>query len=198
MPEATPPEVGRRIRELRKQQGLSLRALAEMSSVSVNTISLIERGQSSPTVATLHQLAAALGIRIVDFFGEGEESKVVFVPAHGRRRTQTPGALIESLGTGLAGQRIQPFLVTLEPGAGDAVEPVVHCGQELVVGLSGRVDYAVNGQVYPIGEGDALLFEASLPHYWCNTTPEPARILLVLEAREGRSAPLLQHLEGRP
>ena len=195
MADEVPPDVGRRIRELREQRGLSLRTLAERSGLSVNAVSLIERGLSSPTVSTLHRLAAALGVRIVDFFGPEEEARVVFVGRERRRRTETAGALIESLGTGLAGQRIEPFLVTLQPGAGSGGEPITHGGQELVYGLSGRIDYTVNGQVYRIGEGDALLFEASLPHQWCNVTWEPASILLVLEAIEGRGA-LLQHLEA--
>jgi len=195
MTEEAPPAVGRRIRELREQQGLSLRTLAEKSGLSVNAVSLIERGLSSPTVSSLHRLAAALGVRIVSLFGPEEESQVVFVQAEQRGKTSLPGALIESLGTGLAGQRIQPFLVTLESGAGSGGDPITHGGQELVLGLSGRVDYTVNGQVYHIGEGDALLFEASLPHYWCNVTWEPARILLILEAMEGRDILLLKHLE---
>jgi len=194
--QGAPPDVGRRIRELRERRGLSLRTLAELSGLSVNAVSLIERGQSSPTVSTLHRLAAALGVRVVDFFGPEEEARVVLVRAEQRRRTETAGALVESLGIGLAGQRIEPFLVTLEPGAGSGSEPITHGGQELVFGLGGRVDYTVNGQVYAIAGGDALLFEASLPHYWCNTTWEVARFLLVLEAVEGRGAPLLPHLEA--
>lgn len=196
MAEGAPPDVGRRIRELREERGLSLRALAEASGLSVNAVSLIERGQSSPTVSTLHRLAAALGVRIVDFFGPQEEARVVFVPAGQGRKSRGPGALIESVATGLAGQRIDPFLITLEPGAGSGGEPITHQGQELVFGLSGRVDYSVDGQVYPVGEGDTLLFDAALPHFWCNVTWEPARILLVLEAVEGRGAPLLPHLEA--
>lgn len=190
-----PPDVGRRVRELRELRGLSLRALAELSGLSINAISLIERGQSSPTVSSLHRLAAALGVRIVDFFGAEEAENVVFVRASERRRTRTEGTLIETLATGLAGQRIEPFLVTLERGAGSGGEPITHAGQELVLGLSGRVDYTVDGRTYALGDGDALLFEASLPHYWCNPTWEEARILLVLEVPEGRGAPLLPHLE---
>lgn len=196
MVEETPPDVGRVIRAIREKRGLSLRALAELSDLSVNAVSLIERGQSSPTVATLHRLAAALGVRIVDLFGGQEEERVVFVPAGERRETRTEGAVMESLAAGLAGQRIEPFLVTLEPGAGSGVGPISHTGQEFVLGLSGRVDYTVNGHTYALQEGDALLFEASLPHYWCNPTWEAARLLLVLEAVEGRGAPLLPHLEA--
>ena len=190
----TPPDVGRRIRELRERRGLSLRTLAELSGLSVNAVSLIERGQSSPTVSTLHRLAAALGVRIIDFFGPEQEARVVFVRAEQRSRTKTSGTLVESLGTGLAGQRIEPFLITLEPGAGSGSEPIAHAGQELVFGLSGQVSYTVNGQVYQVGEGDALLFEASLPHYWCNPAWETGRFLLVLETGEGRGVSLLQHL----
>ena len=195
MVEQESPDVGRRLRELRERRGLSLRALADRSDLSVNAISLIERGQSSPTVATLHRLAAALQVRIADFFGQEAQAQVVFVRPERRSRTQTEGALVESLGAGLSNQRLEPFIVTLEPGAGSGSEPITHDGQELVFGLSGQVQYAVNGQIYTITEGDALLFQASLPHYWCNPTWETARILLVLEAVEGRGAPLLPHLE---
>ncbi|HOQ98649.1 MAG TPA: helix-turn-helix domain-containing protein [Anaerolineae bacterium] len=195
MAEEAPPEVGRRIRELRERKGLSLRTLAEQSGLSVNAVSLIERGQSSPTVSTLHRLAAALGVRIVDLFGPEETARVVYVRAGERGQTQTPGALVESLGTGLAGQRIEPFVVTLDAGASGG-EPITHGGQELVLGLAGRVDYTVDGRTYRIGEGDALLFEASLPHYWCNPTWEAARFLLVLEAMQGHGAPLLSHMEA--
>jgi transcriptional regulator with XRE-family HTH domain len=195
MVEESPPAVGRRVKLLREQRGLSLRTLAEKSGLSINAVSLIEHGQSSPTVASLHRLAAALEVRIVDFFGSEEEAKVVFVRADQGGRTQTPGALVESLGTGLAAQRIQPFLVTLQPGAGRGAEPIDHAGQELVFGLEGRLDYTVNGHTYSLDKGDALLFDASLPHFWRNSGQSSARFLLVLEAPEGHGAPLLPHLE---
>ncbi len=196
MVEETPPDVGRRVRAIREKREFSLRALAERSGLSINAVSLIERGQSSPTVATLHRLAAALDVRIVDLLAEQEEAQVVYAPGGERRKTRTEGAVIESLVTGLARQRIEPFLVTLEPGAGSGGEPITHSGQEFVLGLSGRVDYTVNGRTYALQEGDALLFEASLPHYWCNPTWETARLLLIMEAVEGRGAPLLPHLEA--
>ena len=77
MIEETPPDVGRRIRMRREQRGLSLRILAERSGLSVNAVSLIEGRQSSPTVVTLHRLAEALGVRIVDLLGTGEKAPVI-------------------------------------------------------------------------------------------------------------------------
>ncbi|MGQ9554335.1 MAG: helix-turn-helix domain-containing protein [Anaerolineae bacterium] len=193
MPESSPLVVGRRLRGLREQRGLTLRVLAEMSGLSINAVSLIERGQTSPTVATLHRLAAALDVRIVDFFGPAEAESVVFVPADKRGQTRTEGALIESLGTGLAGQRLEPFRVVLQPGAGSG--PIAHAGQEFVLGLLGQVEYTVNGRAYQLGPGDALLFDASLLHQWRNVSGAEASILLVLEAIPGGGTQLLPHLE---
>ncbi|MHB0878215.1 MAG: helix-turn-helix domain-containing protein [Anaerolineae bacterium] len=195
MAQESPPEVGIRLRHLREQRGLSLRALAERSDLSVNAVSLIERGQSSPTVSTLHRLAAALEVRIVDFFGSTDADQAVFVPAGRRMRTQTEGAVIESLGSGLAGQRIQPLMVTLQAGAGSGREPITHEGQELVVGLVGEVEYAVGDRPYRLGEGDALLFDATVPHHWRNAGVGESRFLLVLEAIGGGGTHFRLHLE---
>jgi len=68
MTEKEAPNVGIHLRDLRKERGLSLRALAEMSDLSPNTISLIERGGNPPSVPTLHRLATALGVHISYFF----------------------------------------------------------------------------------------------------------------------------------
>ena len=65
--------VSKRLKAFRKSQGYTLRTLAEMSGVSVNTISLIERGKTSPTIATLHKLATALALSLTDFFGEASK-----------------------------------------------------------------------------------------------------------------------------
>src|SRR5438876_10968641 len=62
--------IAHRVRELRDTQGFSLDALAERSGVSRSNISLIERGQSSPTAAVLDKLAAGLGVTLASLFEE--------------------------------------------------------------------------------------------------------------------------------
>jgi transcriptional regulator with XRE-family HTH domain len=54
------PNVGEQTRAIREARGLSLRALVECCRLSTNVISLIERGESSPTAFSLHLLATAL------------------------------------------------------------------------------------------------------------------------------------------
>src|SRR5881227_2834907 len=62
--------IARTLRGLRDQRGYTLDALAERSGVSRSNISLIERGQSSPTAAVLDKLATGLGVTLASLFAE--------------------------------------------------------------------------------------------------------------------------------
>ncbi len=65
--------IAQRLRELRSARGYSLDALAERSGVSRSNISLIERGESSPTAAVLDKLAIGLGVALASFFDESAD-----------------------------------------------------------------------------------------------------------------------------
>lgn len=176
-----PPAVGARLRELRETRGLSLRALSERCSLSINAISLIERGKSSPTVSSLHALAAALGVPIVDLFQAAEARRVVAVTRDRRLGHDEHGVRMESLGSGLRDQQLEPFLFTLAPGAGGE-RPVRHPGQEFAHCLEGQVEYTVNGEGYVLTAGDSLLLESTLPHAFRNASARRARLLVVFQA----------------
>src|SRR2546422_10388366 len=75
--------IAERVRELRAAQGLSLDALASKSGVSRSMISLIERGESSPTAVVLEKLAAGLGVMLASLFE---------APAAAARAPRGPGA----------------------------------------------------------------------------------------------------------
>jgi transcriptional regulator with XRE-family HTH domain len=180
---------------LREQRGFSLRTLAQMCDLSPNTISLIERGLSSPAVNTLHNLAAGLEVPITAFF-ETEEppARLVLTRPHERIQTRCPGMIVESLGSGLSDQKVMPFLVTLEPYTDTAPTPIVHLGEEWVYCLEGTIVYEVEGEQFRLEPGDSLLFEASLPHRWYNPGPQPALMILILEEEENYGVAIEQHI----
>lgn len=194
MSEQGTPDVGSQLRALRQKRGLSLRTLAELCDLSPNTISLIERGDSSPSVSTLHRLATALGVHITAFFeGRAEPVQVVLTRAAERRRSGNAQVLLESLGAGLEQQSVEPFVVTMKPGADSGPQPIVHTGQEMVYCLQGEVEYEVAGRAYRLAVGDTLLFEARLPHRWNNPGGGPATFLLIFGDASG-TQPAEQHL----
>ena len=63
-------ELGAVLRERRVSQGLSQQALADRAGLSRNFVAQVERGESSPTVATLTRLAAALATTVGELLGE--------------------------------------------------------------------------------------------------------------------------------
>src|SRR5262249_57829447 len=60
--------IAERVRTLRADQRLALDALARRSGVSRSMISLIERGESSPTAVVLEKLAGGLGVTLASLF----------------------------------------------------------------------------------------------------------------------------------
>jgi transcriptional regulator with XRE-family HTH domain len=186
--------VGQQIRAIRENQELSLRALAERCGLSVNAVSLIERGENSPTVSSLHQLATALDVPITDFFREAHEQTIVFVEPAQRLRSEVKGILMESLGTGLRNQQLEPFLLSVAPGAGTRDEPVTHPGEEFVHCLSGEINYCVQDEVFQMREGSSLLFNATQPHCFYNEADGPATLIIVFQAGSGMDLARKRHL----
>ena len=186
--------VGQKLREIRMNQGLSLRALAELSGLNVNTLSLVENGKSSPSVSTLQQMAQALKVPISAFFeSEPREQKVVFTPANLRPLTNFGSTRLENLGKDLAGSRVQPFVVVLQPGMGSGEREIVHTGYEFVYCLDGCIRYQVQDEEFYLNPGDSLLFEAHLPHTWENSEDVATRILLVMFPMDTRDEPGERH-----
>ena len=165
------------------------------SGLSANTISLIERGASSPSVSTLHRLAKALGVPITAFFADpGDDVKIILTRAGERARSGSASVVLESLGSGLIEQACEPFVVVLKPRANSGDQVMVHGGHELVFCLTGELDYEISGELYRLMPGDALLFHATLPHRWGNPNDEAAEFVLIMQATEEVHESVNQHL----
>jgi transcriptional regulator with XRE-family HTH domain len=189
-----PIDVGSRLRMLRAGASLSIRALAEMSGLNVNTLSLIENGKTSPSVSTLQQLAGALGVPVTEFFVTEQGNKTVVHQRSGQRpRAAFSHGVMEDLGAGMARFGAEPLIVTLEANADSGKNPIVHTGREFVYCLDGHVTYTVDTEKHLLEPGDSLFFEAYLPHRWKNADAMPSRVLLVLCSLDERDQPVKRH-----
>ncbi len=180
--------IAERVRELRAAQGLSLDALAGKSGVSRSMISLIERGESSPTAVVLEKLAAGLGVTLPSLFdppaaaagaadgpvSRREDQAEWRDPASGyvRRNISPPGVI----------QPMQIVEVHFPPGGRVAFENVgrdarVH--QQIWV-LEGTMDVAVGEDRHRLREGDCLAMELDRPTMFHNPTRKPARYAVVI------------------
>jgi transcriptional regulator with XRE-family HTH domain len=187
-------EVGHHLRKLRTERGLSIRSLAEFSGLNVNTLSLIENGKTSPSVSTLQQLAATLGVPITAFFEvDAPKRNVSYLKAGQRPRAAFAYGTFEDLGVGLTIRGGQPLIVTLKPHADSGDTPIVHTGHEFVLCLEGQLLYTIEDQEYLLEPNDSLLFEAHLPHRWQNVGETYSRSLLVLCPADESDRPTERH-----
>jgi len=191
--------LGERLRQLRSERNISQRDLARIANLSPNSISLIERDETSPSVATLQSLAVALNVRMSYFFEEEAPQSVLLLKAGSRPKIENAGVIIEGMGKTLPLQELEPFTISLASKAGSGGErQVVHSGHEFVYCLQGRFEYVIDGEIYKLGLGDILIFEATLPHLWRNPFDEEAKFILILQTPNASREPIQRHFSSHP
>jgi transcriptional regulator with XRE-family HTH domain len=170
---------------------LSLRDLAERSGVSAPMLSQVERGETSPTLAVAAKIAAGLDLTLSQLLRLDEGEHVVISKARERRRSTRGGHQFEELTPPLPGQRADVSLHSLKSGAttGGRGDPPMHepGSRETAVVLGGPLALVVDGSRHELREGDAVTFDADLPHHFENEGKEPARFLAVIAAGLRRS-----------
>ena len=185
-------EVGPRVKALREGMGLSLRDLAERSGVSAPMLSQVERGETSPTLAVAGKIASGLELSLSQLLRLDEGGTVAVVRADSRLHGGgSSGHGYEVVTPGLPGQRAEVSLHVLRPGAatGGPDDPPMHepGARETAVVTGGRLRLICDNQTYDLQEGDAVTFDADLPHHFENPDGSEARFFAVVAAGLRRS-----------
>lgn len=182
MTQKTEVFVGKRIKELRTLQKLSLRTLSKKCGLSANTISLIERGENSATVSSLEKIANALNVSIDELFHKNPRKSIFHLKnQQGLKKTDINFEIL-SLGFGLDKRQIDPYFVTIFPDQDLPPKVISHPGQEFVYCISGELDYLIADQRFHLKEGDSVLFDAMHPHGWHNPNEDNAELILVIQS----------------
>ena len=179
--------IGREVRALRRQQGMTLAEAAEASGLSAGMLSKIENGATSPSLATLQGLAIALDVPLTALFRRYEEPRpAVHVRAGQAVTAERAGTraghqygLLGHLGAHSGGVTVEPYLITLTAES-DVFPTFQHDGLEFLYMLEGAVDYRHGDGIYPLRPGDSLFFDADAPHGPEVLVELPARYLSVI------------------
>lgn len=173
-------DVGKRIKSIRKRKGLTLQDLSEKSGMSATAISAIERNVSSPTVNTLASIGKALEESLSSLLGEGE-IEYITTRASDRKRlaVESRNADVQSLGSGIPGQRFHPMLSALQPGASSGEDYVNHQGDDFFFVIKGALEVDMNGTRVLLKEGDSLYCRGNTPYRWRNAADGETEVLIV-------------------
>jgi transcriptional regulator with XRE-family HTH domain len=191
MDSAINAHLAERLRGLRAERGLTMDALAERTGVSRSMISLVERGESSPTAAVLDKLAAGLGVTLAALFSEPERSEASPVSRRADQRLwrdPETGYRRRSLSPAAYPSPLELAEVNLPPGARVAYDTgprLVGVGQQVWV-LDGAVEITVGDATHRLETGDCLAMGIEEPVVFRNPSDRPARYLVALAADPGR------------
>ncbi len=177
--------VGRRVRALRLERGLSITEAAQKAGISVGALSQIERGITSLRVRTLWPLAAALEIAPHVLLDDGGDkaSDLYVVRADSRRNVPVRSEGITKELLSPPGAVLTGLVVKVEPGAGTGAVPYAHEGHEVGLVTRGEIELLIDAVIYRLKAGDSFAFKSTLPHSFRNLGSEPAEIIWVNTAK---------------
>lgn len=173
-----------RLKDERKDKGLSLDALAKLSGVSRSMLSQIERGESSPTVASLWNLTRALNVDFAELLDEkaqpvGSILEVVRGESTPVIHNTNARCLIRILSAPADVGDTEVYDIHFERGAClDSSPHSAGCVEALTV-LEGQLSVTSDGQSETVATGDTIRYAADREH--SIRAHEKARTLLVVK-----------------
>jgi transcriptional regulator with XRE-family HTH domain len=181
--------VGKAIRTLRKEKGLSLKELSRRAGLSTSFLSMVERGRSSLALTSLNNVAKALDTDLADLFASERKGRVSHPLPHvsraeedGRLSIASSERIYKVLSPRTPGLIFEPLLVTVRPNS-DLEEPYSHEGEEFAYVIEGELFFTVDDAEYRLGSGDSIHLLPTVPHAIRNDADEPAKVLWVLTPR---------------
>ena len=172
--------VGENIRAIRLASRASLTEVAKRAKLTKSTLSKIENGQISSPISTLLPIAAALGVRLGEFFREVEERPRYILTRKGKgkvivRDGSRLGYAYEALAIGFPNKPVEPFLLTISPG--DKEGCFRHKGHEFFYIISGKIEFTHGEEKMVVQAGDSIYIDSTVTHKTKLLSKTPARFL---------------------
>jgi transcriptional regulator with XRE-family HTH domain len=176
------PVVGSNLRRLRRKRGLSLERLSHASGVSRAMLSQIELGKSAPTINVIWKIASALDLPFSALITDRRSKPPAVMRASTARvLTSHDGAFVSRALFPVDQLRLAEFYeLHLAPTSVERAEAHPAGTTENLVVVGGILNLVIGGERHRLGAGDAILFEADVPHEYRNDGQEPLHMFLVM------------------
>lgn len=173
-------DIGKKIKDLRRQKNLTQEELGERTDLSKGYISQLERNLCSPSMETFFNLLEVLGSEPSDFFNEKLHQQRIYYP----KSEQTlydeydNGYLINWLVPDSNEYDMEPVIITLKKGAEyKKFEPSL--SESFMYVLSGKASIRIGRKQYIAEQGESFYFKANESHQLFNQEEQEAKILIV-------------------
>lgn len=178
--------IGEKLRALRLRKKIGLVDLGKHTGLSPALLSKLENGKLFPTLPTLMRIALVYSVGLDHFFAPPESGPVRSIARRHERKKfpDVPGAadvnyFFESLDFAAKDRRLNAYFAEFRPVAAEKVRKHHHAGVELVYMVSGEMELRIGKEEHTLGEGDAIYFDASVPHGYRRVGKKPCTAIVV-------------------
>ncbi len=180
------PVVGKNLRRLRTERGLSLEKLARASGVSRAMLGQIELGQSAPTINVLWKIARALDVPFSAMISSNQSTAVTVLREKEAKRLLSHDGTFSSraLFPFDKPRRVEFYELRLQPNGLEQADAHAPGTVENLVVSKGSVEIVARGETHRLAAGDAILFEADAAHEYRNAGAGEAVLYLVMTYAE--------------
>ena len=170
-------DIGKKLKELRLQNDLTLVDLASRCELTKGFLSQVEHNLTTPSIATLEDIVEALGTNLSEFFREEEEAQIVF-STQDFFVDEKDGYTIEWVIPNAQKNQMEPILLTLHAHE-TSPELSSHNGEEFGYVLKGSVTLVRGTKKYKLKAQETFYLDGSKGHYLYNHGSSDAKILWI-------------------
>lgn len=172
-------DIGNKINQLRKKNGLTQEELANRCELSKGFISQVERSLTSPSIATLVDILESLGTNLQDFFNETGQEKIVFTKDDVfEKEDKELKNMITWLVPNAQKNNMEPILITIEAGGTTMIDEP-HDGEEFGYIVAGGINVHLGDDQFKAKKGDSFYFKPTKRHFISNSGKTKATVLWV-------------------
>ena len=178
--------IGAKIRALRLKKKMGLVELGSHTGLSPALLSKLERGRLFPTLPTLLRIALVFSVGLDYFFAGSREKPLVAIMRKADRVAlpEQAGARdvayrFESLDYAATERRFNSYFAEFFPVAPGALRPHDHPGVEFIYTLQGTLSVHLGGVEHALQPGDAMYFDATVPHAYRRSRGRACSALVV-------------------
>ncbi len=176
--------LGHRLKALRKARRFTLVEVAKKTGIDQATLSRMENGKMTGTLASHMKLAEVLGLSLPDLYKEVldkfHEAKEKAAKQKLESFSHSSGAVAELLTTGVLQKKMMPVLLKLKPKGRTENEEYAAGAERFIYIVKGSLEVVVGKEKIGLKEGENLYFNASLPHHFQNPAKSECQCLSIL------------------
>ncbi|MEH6452728.1 MAG: HTH-type transcriptional regulator PuuR [Psychromonas sp.] len=172
--------IGQTIAQLRKDNKISQRVLAEKAGITHSAISSIENGKVSPSVGSLQKIVNVFALSLSEFFTLGvaqENTEKVIITESELIEMGSDSVSMKLVCNGKKDRQMGFLIEEYAPHSDTGLKRIDHVGEEAGTIVEGEIELSYGDNTYLIKAGESYLIDTSIPHKFTNYSDKPCKMI---------------------